>query len=106
MDFIYTSFLFPTDLIAQINYHLALKAGANLFQINGDNYNCYNIIGFNGGVFFNMGLSKKITGQLEMFYPQKGCINYFDLPNDIRVNECRLRYFVFPILFQYHIKKN
>lgn len=98
-------FYFQQLLIAQKDYHLGLKAGANLCQINGDNYNRFNKKGFNGGVFFNMGLSKKTTGQLEMLYTQKGCLNYYEPPNDISMYDFRLRYFEFPILFKYHINK-
>lgn len=52
-------FYYQQILFAQKKYNLGLKAGANLCQINGDNYNRYNKKGFNGGIFYNMALSKK-----------------------------------------------
>lgn len=40
-----------------------------------------------------------------MLYAEKGCVNYFTLNSDVWRYDFRLRYFEFPILFKYQIKK-
>lgn len=49
-----------------------IKAGATTSQLSGDDYWGFKKTGFTGGTFLRINLGKRITGQLELLYTQKG----------------------------------
>ncbi|WP_167855280.1 porin family protein [Hymenobacter wooponensis] len=82
---------------AQSNVSLGLKAGATLSDFTGEQASAYkSIVGFNVGVFANIGFTRMLAFQPEIMYSRKGAkletpditthLDYVDVPLVFHVN--------------------
>ncbi|OWP62510.1 hypothetical protein CDA63_14035 [Hymenobacter amundsenii] len=82
---------------AQRNVSLGLKGGASLSNFVGKQADGYsNLVGFHGGLFANIGLTRMVAFQPELLYSRKGAkvpaldlikrVDYLDVPLAFHVN--------------------
>ena len=83
-----------------------ILAGGLVSQVDGDDWAGYHKLGFMGGGFVSLDLSRHFTLQMEMEYIQKGSRKSADLenPNDFSYL-LRLHYLEIPLLVQYTFYK-
>ncbi len=84
------------------NFNGGILLGANVSQLDGDNYGGYNKIGFQGGAFVSLQVSAHSSFQMEMEYIQKGSKILDTLGNDFLF---RFHYLEIPVLYQYLLNK-
>lgn len=92
---------FSIPLLSQ-NFNGGVLLGADVSQLDGDNYGGYNKIGLLGGGFVSLDVSDHSSFQLEMEYIQKGSKAYDTLGNDFRFH---FHYLEIPLLYQYSLGK-
>jgi hypothetical protein len=94
-------FLTAQALSAQ-KFHAGLLAGGNVSQVDGDNWQGYNKIGFQAGAFTNLSVSPHSSFQLEVEFKQMGSRKNENLQtNDLTSYLLRLNYMEVPVLYQY-----
>jgi hypothetical protein len=83
-------------------FHGGLLLGGDVSQVAGDTLTGYDKLGFLGGVYSSLDISKHFSFQLEMDYIQKGSRRNADIANE-NYNSylLRLSYFEVPLVFQY-----
>jgi hypothetical protein len=88
------------------NFKGGLIAGMATSQYDGDTYAGFHRIGLNAGCFVNLDIGKKLSGQMEMKFVQKGS---FQSPNPDPQHfspkyDLRLNYVEIPFLIKYDFK--
>lgn len=91
---------FSIPLLSQ-NFNGGVLLGADVSQLDGDNYGGYNKIGLLGGGFVSLDVSDHSSFQLEMEYIQKGS----RIDSGANTFLFRFHYLEIPLLYQYSIGK-
>jgi hypothetical protein len=87
-------------------FHIGLKAGADADKINGQPFNSGFSFGYQGGVFAEIGLSKKWWVQPEILINQENkdtSKNFSDIYQFNKVSSIQLTYLSIPLLLNYKI---
>jgi len=87
-------------------FHAGVLLGGDVSQVAGDTLTGYNKLGFLGGAYSALDISKLFSFQLEMDFIQKGSRRNADVANQNYTSYLlRLNYFEVPLLFQYTFLK-